>query len=159
MNVRYDMVTCYVVRPTESGALGELLQMRRAPGEFLAGAWSTVHGTAEAGETAWQAVLRELREETGLEPLEFYHLDTINQFYLPASDTVWHVPAFCAVVARDARVTLNHEHDGFRWIDRSRLDRDFLWPGERRQLEELAREILDDGPAKRYLRIEVKNDE
>jgi dATP pyrophosphohydrolase len=153
MNVRYDMVTCYPVRPAPDGRLGEVLQLRRAPGEFLAGAWSTVHGKIEAGETAWEAALRELREETSLVPVEFYHLDTINQFYTADGDTVWHVAAFCAVVARDARVTLNEEHDAHRWIDRTRFDRDFLWPGERRQLEELTREILDNGPAKPYLRV------
>src|SRR5687767_11084664 len=84
MNVRYDMVTCYVVRPTEAGVLREFLQLRRAKGEFLAGAWGAIHGRIERGETAWQAALRELREESGLAPLEFYQLDTINQFYLVA---------------------------------------------------------------------------
>ena len=153
MIVRYDMVTCFVVRPADDGVLREFLQLRRAKGEFLEGAWGAIHGRIERGETAWQAALRELREEAGLTPLEFYQLDTINQFYLVPGDCVWHVPGFCALVARDAQITLNEEHDDFRWIDRSQTDRDFLWPGERRQVEELCREILDNGPAKSYLRI------
>ena len=153
MNVRYDMVTCFVVRPEAGGTLGEFLQLRRAKDEFLGGVWGPVHGRIERGETAWQSALRELREEAGLTPVEFYQLDTINQFYLVAGDCVWHVPGFCAVVGRDATVTLNEEHDDFRWISRSAIDRNFLWPGERRQLEELVREIVNDGPAKSYLRI------
>ena len=153
MIVRYDMVTCYVVRPGADGTLRELLQLRRAPGEFLEGAWGAIHGRIEKSETAWQAALRELREEAGLAPIEFYQLDTMNQFYLVANDCVWHVPGFCAVVGREATITLNEEHDDFRWVDRSAADREFLWPGERRQLEELAREILDNGPAKGYLRV------
>ena len=52
-------------------------------------------------------------------------------------------------------MTLNEEHDAFRWIQRPHLDREFLWPGERNQLGELCREILDEGPAKRYLRISL----
>ena len=155
MNVRYDMVTCFAVRPRPDGALGEFLQLRRARGEFLEGAWGAIHGRIERGETAWQAALRELREEAGLAPAEFYQLDTINQFYLVAGDCVWHVPGFCAVVSRDVMITLNEEHDDFRWIDRSRIERDFLWPGERRQLEELCREVIDDGPARSYLRIRL----
>jgi dATP pyrophosphohydrolase len=157
VKVRYDMVTCYVARPAADGTLGELLQLRRATGEFLAGAWGAVHGRIERDETAWQAALRELREEAGLSPVEFYQLDTVNEFYLAADDTVWHVPAFCAVVPRDAAVVVNEEHDDHRWVARERFEKDFLWPGERRQVEELAREIFDNGPAKRYLRL--ANDE
>jgi dATP pyrophosphohydrolase len=149
------MVTCFAVRPDASGRHGEFLQLRRAKGEFLEGAWGAVHGRIERGETAWQAALRELREEAGLAPLEFYQLDTINQFYLVAGDCVWHVPGFCALVGRDATVTLNEEHDDHRWIPRDRAMTDFLWPGERRQVEELAREILDEGPARGYLRIKL----
>ena len=155
MKARYDMVTCYIARPTADGALGELLQMRRAKGEFLEGAWGTVHGKIEGQEKAWQTALRELREETGLTPSELYQLDTINQFYLAADDIVWHVPAFCAVVLRDVEVTLNDEHDAVRWLPRDRFDKDFLWPGERHQVAELAREIFDGGPAKAYLKIHV----
>jgi dATP pyrophosphohydrolase len=153
VKARYDMVTCFVARPTPSGTLGELLQMRRAAGEFLAGAWGAVHGKVETGETAWQAALRELREEAGLAPEEFYQLDTVNTFYLAADDTVWHVPGFCAVVPRAAEVVLNEEHDAVRWVTRDRFESDFLWPGERRQVEELVREIFDDGPAKEHLRV------
>jgi dihydroneopterin triphosphate diphosphatase len=153
MKLRYDMVNCYVVRPGELPRTHELLQLRRAPGEVLAGAWSVIRGGIEKDETAWQAALRELREETGLRPIEFYQLDTIDLFYLASNDGLWHVPGFCAVVERDAVITLNEEHDAFRWVTRDRIDADFLWPGERAQLAELCREILDDGPAKRYLRI------
>jgi dihydroneopterin triphosphate diphosphatase len=157
MTPRYDMVCCYVVRPNADGALGEVLQLRRALGEFMGGSWSTVRGRIEQREKAWQAALRELREETGIVPEadEFYQLDTVDTFYLAADDTVWHVPGFVAVVPRDVVVTLNVEHDDFRWIDRSLVDQEFLWPGERRQLEELAREIMDFGPARPVLRIKI----
>ena len=155
MNTRFDMVCCFVVRPGESAESHEFLQLRRAPDDFMGGAWSTVRGTLEAGETGWGAALRELREEAGIAPAEFYQLDTLDIFYLHGDDTIWHCPGFCALVARDVTVTLNAEHDAFRWVDRSRVDRDFLWPGERAQIAELCREILDNGPAKPYLRIRL----
>ena len=119
----------------------------------MGGAWSTVRGKVEAGETGWAAAMRELREETGITPIEFYQLDTVDVFYLHGDDTIWHCPGFCAVVGPEVTIELNPEHDAFRWIERSRVDRDFLWPGERAQIAELCREILDNGPAKPYLRI------
>jgi dATP pyrophosphohydrolase len=149
------MVSCFVVRPGESAGMHELLQLRRAKDDFMGGAWSTVRGKVEEGETAWAAALRELKEEAGITPAEFYQVDTVDVFYLHGDDTLWHCPGFCAVVDREVRVTLNPEHDAFRWIPRSDYDRDFLWPGERAQIAELCREILDNGPAKPYLRITV----
>jgi hypothetical protein len=68
---------------------------------------------------------------------------------------VYHVPGFVAVVPRGAAVTLNEEHDAVRWVDRAGVDAHFLWPGERAQLSEACREILDSGPAKSYLRLPV----
>lgn len=145
------MVNCYVVRLSRGGY--ELLQLRRAAGNSLSGAWSVVRGKIKADETAWQAALRELQEETSLHPSEFYQLDTLDAFYLAADDTAWNCPGFCAIVDGDAAIVLNHEHDAHRWIDRKNIDRDFLWPGERLQLAELCREILDNGPAKKFLRV------
>lgn len=134
--------------------MAEFLQLRRSPGEYLAGAWSTVRGKIEPGERAWEAALRELHEETGIAaPIEFYQLDTVDIFYLWHDDTVWHCPGFCAVVPGDVKITLNEEHDDMRWTRRADVDRQFIWPGERAQLVELCREVLDNGPAKTYLRI------
>src|SRR5262249_35309031 len=98
MKVRYDMVSCFVVRPADVDHAAEFLQLRRSPGKYLAGAWSTVRGKMEPGETAWQAALRELHEEAGIAPAEFYQLDTVDIFYLWGDDTLWHCPGFCAVI-------------------------------------------------------------
>jgi dATP pyrophosphohydrolase len=153
MRVRFDMAACFVVRPGEEAGSHEFLQLRRAANDFMGGAWSTVRGKIEEGETAWGAALRELREEAGIRPVEFYQLDTVDIFYLHGDDTLWHCPGFCAVVGRDEKVVLNAEHDAFRWTGRGRIDLDFMWPGERAQLAELCREVLDNGAAKSYLRI------
>ena len=152
MQVRYDMVACFVVREAQPRQ-HEFLQLRRSPDEFLGGAWSTVRGKIESGEKAWQAALRELREEAGITPTDFYQLDTVDIFYLHGDDTLWHCPGFAALVPHDTPVTLNPEHDAFRWTPRTEIDHAFMWPGERAQLAELCREILDHGPAKPYLHI------
>ncbi|HET6246140.1 MAG TPA: NUDIX domain-containing protein [Tepidisphaeraceae bacterium] len=152
MNIRHDMISCYIVRPSGDGS-HQFLQLRRSPGKHLAGAWSTVRGKIEGDEKAWQAALRELREETGIVPAEFYQLDTVDIFYLWQDDTLWHCPGFCAVVAADVRITMNDEHDAMRWVSQNQIGQDFIWPGERAQLAELIREIIGNGPAKAYLRI------
>lgn len=157
MNVRSDMVAVYVVRPDATGGSHELLQLRRAAGDYMGGTFQTVSGTSEPGETASQAALRELREETGLAPAEFYRLGSCETFYIPAGETVWLCPAFCAVVARDARVALNDEHDDLRWVPVAGAEDFFMWSSQWPSLDEIRRVILGNGPAKPHLRIDVES--
>src|SRR5688500_9597163 len=121
MNVRHDMVTVFVVRPAATGASHQFLQVRRAPGDYMGDTWQIVRGGVETGESAVHAALRELREETGVSPREFYRLGCVESFYTSVDDTLWHAVPFCAIVGRDDTVRLNDEHVDFRWIGRGRI--------------------------------------
>ena len=68
----------------------EVLLMKRT--QSLAGEWCQVAGKIEDGETAWQTVLRELSEETGLKPDAFYYADTCEQFYEADRDAITIAP-------------------------------------------------------------------
>lgn len=142
MRVRTDQITVYVLRPTSDGTAHEILQIQRAPGRYLAGAWSFPGGGIEEGETAVEAALRELREETGLVPRSFSYLSYVETFYIPSYDAVWHRPSFCALIGREDAVILNEEHTAYRFIGRREIRRCVLWPGERRALAEIFREHL-----------------
>ncbi|MGB3497404.1 MAG: NUDIX domain-containing protein [Rhodanobacter lindaniclasticus] len=110
--VRCRMVSIVVLRGV--GAATQMLLLRRA-GSYLHGAWSYVAGHVEAGETGWQAAMRELREETALAPEGFWATSFCEQFYRASVDAVELVPAFVARVAGDALPRLNGEHSAFRW--------------------------------------------
>lgn len=150
MRIHY-YVSCFVAR--RRGATHEFLQLRRASGKYMGDTWQLVTGGIDPNETAWLAALRELQEETALVPAEFFQIDVVNTFYLAQTDSICHSPMFCAVVADDAEVKLNSEHTAFRWVPRDQIVSKVMWPGERAALAEVFREILDDGPAKAYLRI------
>jgi dATP pyrophosphohydrolase len=150
MKLKY-YVSCFVVRP--AGESHEFLQLRRRPGKYMGDTWQLVTGGIDEDETAWQAALRELHEEASLLPVEFYQVDVVNSFYLASTDTISQSPMFCAIVPAGADVHINHEHTAFRWVARDRIMSAVMWPGERAALAEIFREILDNGPAKPYLRI------
>lgn len=79
---QYGLVVCVWVYDGR----GHVLLTRRAKGKSFAGTWENSGGAVKAGETSLQAVVRELREETGIEadPREFELLMTDrnrNMFY------------------------------------------------------------------------------
>ena len=114
-----------------------VLVLRRAPsGGRSPGTWEAVHGAIEAGETAVQAALRELREETGLEPARLYNASRVDAFYRHAQDEVALIPVFVAVVARDAAVRVSAEHDAFEWLAPAAALERVTWPRMRRALED-----------------------
>ncbi len=153
MRLRYDMIQLYVLRP--EGATYEFLQLRRAAGDYMGGTWQSIYGGIEEGETAWQAALRELKEETGLAPVEFYQLDLVNTFYMAKEDAIWNCPCFCAIVDPDDTITLNAEHDAHRWLDPDEFLNALIWPGDRASHAEITREIIENGPAKKHMQIKL----
>lgn len=132
----------------------EFLQLQRSAGRWMSGTWQPVYGKIMGTEPAWQAALRELREETGLVPVGFYQVETVSTFYDARDDAIHHCSSFAAEVAADAKVTLNPEHADYRWIDSRVAEAGFLWPTQQATVREIIREIVAEGPAKPYLRIE-----
>lgn len=131
----------------------EFLTLLRAPLQRLGGTWQSVHGKVEAGETAWQAALRELREETGLTPTGFWQIDFVNTFYVAESDLVLLCPCFAAEVSADAPVHLCSEHTASAWLGAEAALARMMWPGQRHALREILSEIIQPGLAEPHLRI------
>ncbi|MEM1314776.1 MAG: NUDIX domain-containing protein [Pseudomonadota bacterium] len=148
--VRAFLVSLAALRETEAGH--EVLLMRRTQG--LAGTWCQVAGKIEAGERAWQAALRELREETGLTPRALYSADVCEQFYEAARDAITLAPVFVALVDADAQVALNAEHDAFEWLDFDAAEARVDFAGQRRVLRCIREAFVDRAPS-RHLRIDM----
>ena len=117
--LRSNIIAVYIVRPGGPDDVDgiELLMLQRPEGHRFAGAWQTVGGHIEEqqGETAWQAAIRETNEETGLEVERWFRIDRPESFYNPENDTIYFVPAFAALVARDAEPVLSEEHQAWKW--------------------------------------------
>ncbi|MEM9741030.1 MAG: NUDIX domain-containing protein, partial [Pseudomonadota bacterium] len=128
--IRSYAVSLFVLREVETRV--EVLLMKRE--QTLVGAWCQIAGSLEDNETAWQAALREMREETGLTPLSLYSADTYEQFYEPDREAIAIFPVFVAYVASDADVTLNEEHSAFTWVNFDEAREMVSFGGQRRVL-------------------------
>ncbi|MCF7923242.1 MAG: NUDIX pyrophosphatase [Candidatus Marinimicrobia bacterium] len=129
------------------------LLLRRTPENTYPGIWQPVAGKIKPEETTWEAGLRELREETGLVPRQFYTLDHVSTYYLHRQNSIIHVPAFIAEVDfKDP--ALSHEHDAFRWLHLDKAIETASWAPYRKALEAIPR-LLETPPALALAKIDI----
>lgn len=123
----------------------EYLVLKRADDEpVYPGMWQIVTGTTQGEETALKASLRELNEETGLVPVQYWVVPHTNAFYDHRRDAVHLVPLFAARVSPEATVRLSHEHSAFTWISYSDARARLVWPGQRAGLD-LVHQVIAGG--------------
>jgi dATP pyrophosphohydrolase len=144
-------VSCYVLRRV--GTEHEVLQLLRRPGVYMGETWQAVSGAIEADESAWQAALRELSEETGLVAVNFYRLPSVHTFYIPELDRLSCSICFCAIVSADEDVVLNDEHTDHKWIPLADASEHFMWPSDYSALDEIRNYVLESGLCSAFLPI------
>ncbi|MFA6540304.1 MAG: NUDIX pyrophosphatase [Bacteroidota bacterium] len=97
--------------------------------------WQIVTGSMETGETAVQAALREVAEETGYDPQKIWVVPHVNTFYSAKHDTVHHTVVFAMQVPPRTNPLLSHEHSAYEWCSFERAKKMLVWPGQVRALE------------------------
>ena len=106
-------IAAYICRIREDKS--EYLVIKRSTA-YLKGVWQMVTGSLEEGETAWQAALREIKEETGLVPDRLYSSNELEIFYEVGQNCINLVPVFVGFMDSEQAVSLSHEHCEHRWI-------------------------------------------
>jgi dATP pyrophosphohydrolase len=151
-----DKVEIHLIRPAYRAAHGKSLRnsrfllLRRSPRRrTLGGVWQPVTGGVERGETAWQAALREVQEETGLEPGRWWALEHLSIYYEAGADACVVLPVFAAELARGATPRLSDEHDAWVFATAAEARRRVLWDAQRQAIDAVVREILSGRPAAR----------
>ena len=106
------------------------LLLKRAKTKIYEHLWQGVAGKIEAGEAAWEAAIRELKEETGLEPVRMFVADHVSKFYEAHGDWVNMVPVF-GIEVEDEEVKLSDEHCEFKWVDFNTAHQTLIWSGQK----------------------------
>ena len=152
--VKCNRVAVYVFRCLPDGT--QFLQLHRAAGSGdYAGTWQTGYGGIKSGETAINAALRELQEETQLVPTNFFQVEYLESFYHRARDRVTVLPVFAAQIAPQAKVIIDAEHDDYRWVDLADVGAHFVWRVQRQAIAIIEQDILGTSPAKELLTIKA----
>ncbi len=104
----------------------------------------------ESGETAAQAMWRELHEETGLAKnhpalRQAWALEGVHPFYVVRIDAIFMCPRFAVEVGPSWEPELNAEHSQSRWVPLTAVAQHFMWPGQLAAIGELVGRVLSPG--------------
>lgn len=132
-------IECYVYKKFSSG-IKFLLLKRSKEKQPYPGIWQISTGRIEKNEKAIETALREINEETGLNPVKFFTLPFISQFYIPESDTVNLITLFLAEV-NESKIKISSEHSEYLWLDYKTAYDKIYWFDQKKNLKNI-HEIL-----------------
>lgn len=110
------------------------------------GLWSLVMGRLEKGESAAEAIRREIAEETGLEVEALYTTGCVDTYFNAGANSIEVMPIFAAPFPNEPEVTLDHEHLAYRWLSFAEAVELLAYPGQRQALPDIKRDFADRDP-------------
>ncbi len=141
---------CHVARA--AGDSFEFLLLKRAPKSLYSGDWRMVGGKIEPPEAAWQACVRELREETGLVPERLICVPYVSRFYEWQHDRINDIPVFVALTS-GKEPTLDKEHVAAEWLNPEEAIKRLHWPGQVEGLRAALATLSESTPLLDHLEI------
>ena len=150
------VVDAYVFRKVENKIW--FLLLKRANKKIYEHLWQGVAGKIETGETAWQAALRELDEETGLKPIRMFIADHISKFYEKIEDRINLVPVF-GIEVESEEVRLSNEHTEFRWMGVDEAEESLVWNGQKEGVRKVYGMLKSNDDRLKWSEIKINQEE
>jgi len=101
---------------------GNFLLLRTNPKWMKCDIWFVVTGSIKKRESEREAVIREVKEETGLEILDIKETGHIEEYEWPKNSGRMHTEKAFLVKVKEAIPRLSGEHLEFKWLNKN----DFL---------------------------------
>ena len=118
------VIDAYVFKKDKNGL--QYLILKRAPEKIYGGIWQCVTGKIKTDEASWETAIRELKEETGLDPLQIFIADYVSKFYEAHEDRINLVPVF-GIEVSDTKIQLSNEHTEYKWVDFDNALNKLVW--------------------------------
>ena len=151
-NIIVRVIDAYVFRKTKDGL--KFLLLKRAKTKMYEHLWQGVAGKIEEGETAVEAAVRELREETGFEPVRMFVADHISKFYEVYEDRINLIPVF-GIEVDDDRVTLSKEHCEFKWVEFEIACKTLVWKGQKEGISTVHSMLISDDDRIKWSKVSL----
>ncbi len=142
MKIISKMIEAHIFRKKENGI--EFLLLKRNEKEIYPGLWQMVTGKIRKNEKAYNAALREIKEETGLKPKRFWVVPNVNSFYSHEKNYISLMPVFAGEVEINSKVIICKEHCDFGWFKPNEAKKLLAWPGQRRSVDIITEYFLKE---------------
>ena len=152
--IKVRVMDCYVYRRTDDGIL--FLLMKRNLNKIYEHLWQGVAGKIEEGETSSEAAIRELKEETGLSPVNMFVADHVSKFYEVHGDRINLVPVFGIEVDSEI-INLSEEHISYKWVDINEALNTLVWNGQKKGIQTVHDMVINNNDRMIWSKIEIKN--
>ena len=147
------VIDAYVYIKTNNGIL--FLLLKRSKTKMYEHLWQGVAGKIKKGEKAWEAAIRELKEETGLDPHQIFVADHISKFYEVNGDRINLVPVF-GIEVNSKDVILSEEHVEYKWVNFLEAKETLPWNGQKQGLEVVYNMITSSDERMRWSKINLE---
>jgi dATP pyrophosphohydrolase len=128
------------------------LVLKRAKTKMYEHIWQGVAGKIEDGETSWEATIRELKEETGLAPLNMFVADHVSKFYETNGDRINLVPVFGIEVDSES-VIISQEHCDHKWVDLNGALDLLVWRGQKQAIQVVHDMVISNDDRMRWSEV------
>jgi dATP pyrophosphohydrolase len=149
---KMKQIDSYIYRNTGNGPL--YLMLKRSPGKYYEHLWQGVAGKIEKGETAVQTVVRELKEETGKDPIKIFVADHIASFYNAKYNQIFMVPIF-GIEVEGSEVQLSEEHSEYKWVPFEDALNLLTWKGQKEGLRTVHDEVISKDDRTKWSEIKL----
>ena len=150
-DITIRVVDCYVFRQTDDDL--SFLLLKRNKDKLYEHLWQGVAGKIEGGETAFKAAIRELKEETSLEPVRMFVADYVSRFYESHQDRINLVPVF-GIEVDSSEVKLSKEHVDYKWVDIYEALDTLVWRGQKESIQTVYDMVVINDDRMRWSKVE-----
>ena len=144
-------IECYVYKKFGK-KLKYLLLKRSNSKEPFPGIWQIVTGKMEEGEKAFETALREVKEETGLNPVSVFVAQRVNEFYTPHNNRIYLIPVFIAEVESEY-VTLSVEHIKYKWLRFNKAYKKIHWQNQKEIFKQVNKSLKNENLKNNLIKI------
>jgi len=152
--LKIRVIDSYVYKKSDNGF--DFLILKRADTKIYEHLWQGVAGKIEKNEKSWQAAIRELKEETGLNPRKIFIADHVSKFYEAHQDRINFVPVF-GIEVNHEKVILSNEHCDYKWVDFETASSHLVWNGQKKGIHAVNQMLLSNDDRMKWSLINFNN--